>query len=128
MALKTTSGAWTAAWEENRMQRNAAREAFFTAAGFKPATSLRDIQLSPATRITRLLNLAQIAASPRIEGAGLAEIAQQAALQMALVGLAVPNVALHVELRPLGLSAFAPENLKSFFETDQETALERSLF
>lgn len=128
MGLKITSGVWSSASEENREQRNAARETFFRESGVQVASSLRDVYMSPAVRITRVMELMTKSIAPRIEDTDLPVIAVLAQAALAETGLAVPSMPTHFDSRPLGVSALAPEVLNSFFETDAATALERSLF
>ncbi|NVK13222.1 MAG: hypothetical protein HWE35_03485 [Rhodobacteraceae bacterium] len=128
MALKVTSGAWSDAAKENQQQRDALRRAFFSQAGVPVAASLRQVFLSPASRITNAASLAQHVLSPRIEDANL-PAAATAALQAAeAVGLAVPALPQHFDIRPHSIAAHSPEVLRSFFTEDQETGLEMAMF
>lgn len=128
MALKVNSGAWTSAQVENQSQRDALRDAFFSQAGVTRQSSLRDVFVSPAARITKTMELLNAAQSPRIDDENLAPIAARAALELAAIGLSIPVLPNIMETKPLGLTALAPEVLKSFFETDAETALDKALF
>ena len=128
MALKVTSGAWSDAAKANQQQRDALRRAFFAQAGVPVAASLREVFLSPASRITNAASLAQHVLSPLIEDANL-PAAATAALQAAeAIGLAVPALPQHFDSRPHSIAAHSPEVLRSFFAEDQETGLETAMF
>ena len=127
MGIKLTSGAWMSANNENVEQRNTARDAFFDRVGVRRASSIRQVYIAPAARVPRALALLEQAASPRMEGDGLGEIAQQSALVLAGLGLGVPVVGQAYESRPLSISALSPEVLTAFFDVDFLATLEKSL-
>ena len=128
MALKMTSGSWNSAADQNRSQRDSLRQEFFAQTGVQPANSLRQIFLSPAQRISRIVELSQHCASPRVDAPSLSQITNAAMQAMALSGLSVPSVPGFSETRPLARSAVAPEVLRSFFLDQDETSLDQSLF
>lgn len=128
MALKVTSGAWQAASEENKEQRNTLREQFFSQAGIKPAKSMREVHFPLASRLNKLAPQLDITKNNRLSDDGLKECAELAEAMITLSGLGIPSLTPRPESQTLGLLALSPEVLKRFFITDQETAFERSLF
>jgi len=127
MALKVTSHAWSAAGEENRVQRNQARNAFFAQAGVKPAKSLRNIFSEPEKRKKQFEKVLQEAQKNKIGESSLDDIASIATAALALTGLGTPSLSGLVNTQPLGILALSPEVLKAFFSADHDTALETSL-
>jgi hypothetical protein len=128
MALKVTSGAWVTAAKENQQQRDSHREEFFAQAGIKPAASLREVYLPLARRLALLQTQIGEAKADRIGDPTMVEAAGLAEQALLAVGLGTPSLPTAAELQPQGILALSPEVLKRFFLTDQETALERSLF
>lgn len=128
MGLKLTSSAWVSANEENRVQRNDARDAFFVQTRAKRVSSIRDIHIPLADRLNKIEAQYGKAMENRIEDPSLAELAALSKAALILSGLAVPSVPLGPERPTFGLQALSPEILQRFFKTDQETALWRSLF
>ena len=128
MALKVTSGAWVSASQENKVQRDGARKAFFADAGVQPQRTLRDLHIPLASRLGKVHEQIGHVDSNRIGDAGLTECAELAKAMLALGGLGIASVPMGVEHRTFGLAGLSPEVLKRFFVTDQETSLEKSLF
>ncbi len=127
MALKVTSSAWSVAGEENRVQRNQARDAFFAQAGINPAKSLRNIFLEPAARVAQFEKALKEAQNNRIGESSLDEITSVAMAALALTGLGTASLSGLQQTQPLGILALSPEVLKAFFVADHDTALETSL-
>ena len=129
MALKLTSWAWRSASGENRSQRDALRRQFFADAGITPAKSLREVYRTRGSRPASIAAQMATVKDNRLGDADLAAAAAAAESAMAAVGLGIPSLPVgRAERQPLGRMGLAPEVLKKFFLTDQETALERSIF
>lgn len=126
MALKITSGQWISAGRENRNQRNTKREQFFREAGVTPASSLRDIHVSGATRLSKVIALFGHASGDRIDDPNLKAIAGLMAAEIGQLGLSAPSVTPLQELKSLGVIGFSPDVLKAFFSADHITTLEWS--
>ncbi len=127
MALKVTSPAWSTAGEENRLQRDEARDAFFAQAGVKPAKSLRNIFLDPSARAAQFKKTLKEAQKNRIGESSLDDITSIALEALAFTGLGTPSLVGLLHTQPFGILALSPEVLKAFFVSDHETALEISL-
>lgn len=127
MALKMTGGAWIAANDENRGQRDHLRKAFFSEAGLKPVSSLREVSLPGHVRLERTLALFEEASAKRINSAdSLEPVISQMKAEIASLGLAAPEVMQGLQSQPLGLLGFSPETFKTFFDVDLETTFARS--
>lgn len=124
MALKMTSGAWFAANDENRQQRDSKRKEFFEQSGTVPAKSMRDVFVPGSVRLARALALFETATALRIGGdEQLAAIVEQMKNEIGLVGLAASTIMPSVERQAIGMLGASPEAFNHFFDVDLETSL-----
>lgn len=124
MALKIISGAWFAANDENRQQRDSKRKEFFEQSGIVPAKRMRDVFVPGSVRLERTLGLFEAATAERVGGdQQLAAIVDQMKSEIGFIGLAASNIMPEVERQAIGMLGYSPEAFKKFFNVDLETAL-----
>lgn len=127
MALKIISGAWLAANDENRQQRDSKRKEFFAQSGIVPAKRMRDVFVPGEVRLERTLGLFEAATAGRVGGdQQLAAIVDQMKNEIGLIGLAASNIMPSVEQQAIGMLGYSPEAFKNFFDVDLETSLGRA--